>query len=90
MTYDEISEVFGIKKTLIHHRIGRLGMTLEAAVLAPVQAQDHSGKSREELKCRVCRELKPLDEFHVDKYRKDARVTICRPCRALQRRAVAG
>lgn len=85
MTLDEIIAVFRIKKSTLHTRTGQRGMTLEAAILLPVQPQDHSGKPRKELKCRVCRELKPLDEFHSDKSRKDGRTTLCRSCLALQR-----
>ena len=32
-------------------------------------------------KCNVCKEIKPLNEFHKDKLRKDGRQSVCKGCR---------
>lgn len=38
----EIEALFSIKRSLIMHRLGRNGMSLEEAVFTPVQKQNHS------------------------------------------------
>lgn len=37
--------------------------------------------------CRVCKEVKPLEEFHRNKDKKDGRVNKCKPCNRAANRA---
>jgi len=79
VTYDELSALFGIKKSLLMDRTSRRRMSIEDAVLTPVQIQDPHTKTR---RCTVCKIPKPLDQFS----RKMGRCKACRKIERLRKR----
>lgn len=76
LTYDEISKLFGIKKSLLLDRLGRRKMSLEEAVFKPVQQQDPASPLQT---CTVCKIPQPRDQFSQKMGR-------CKTCRKKERR----
>lgn len=71
LTYDELSALFGIKKSLLMDRISRRRMSIEDAVLTPIQQQDPTLEMR---RCTMCRVPKPKSEY-------PRKVGKCKACR---------